>query len=357
MLINNEFAIERYNGQSPLTLLNPPTNMDSTTTQQYNLFMSNIVTIYGSQNSNGSLPVFFKSANGTPNTSSTLTQLEVGQEYYFISKNSISFPYAIPSIGGPSVSSCETLEPCCPVVAFTSDNITLSGPPESIYAYPVARVSGLIPGNEYSYSFESVAANWPSKISPISGTFVAKSYSENIDSVFSFCPTSGDCNNYFTHTTDSNINKDYAQKNIFSNIKIKLYPAQNSDCPIMTDNILIKCNKCLPDGSYYRPKVTISGSPRLSLSNTCCSIPIPLTINVNGADPGETYTFMVENWPNTILANPSSGTVSFGDGVGKVSTMINMSGVPAGVVKFSLTDPVTNETFVDFSSITCNQSC
>lgn len=357
MLINNEFTIERYNGQLPVTLLSAPSGMDLVTQQQYNTFMNNIVTIYGSQTENGSVPTFFKTSNGSPSPNSTLTQLDVGQEYYFISKNTISFPYAIPSIGGPSIASCEILEPCCPYVAFTNSNLTLSGPPENLYAYLTANASGLTPGKEYHYSYELVAANWASKITPMSGTFIPMGYSDTIDSVFSFCPTSGNCSGYFNFNPDANLNKDYAQKNIYSNIKIKLHPIDGSDCSAMSDTITIKCNKCLPGGNYYRPKVTITGSPRLSLTDTCCSNPIPLTITVTGAEPGKVYNFVIEDWPNTLIANPSSGTVSFGDGTGKVSSMISMSGSPAGVVKFSLNDPVTNETFVDFTSITCNTSC
>lgn len=357
MLINNEFTIERYSGQLPLTLLSVPSNMDSHTQQQYSVFINNIITIYGSQNENGSVPVFFKNANGTPSSSSTLTQLDPSQEYYFISRNTSMFPYAIPSIGGPPISSCETLEPCCPYIAFINNSVTLSGPPENIYSYLTAVASGLTPGKEYSYSYELVSANWPSKMSPSSGTFIPMGYSDNIDSVFSFCPTSGDCDGYFGYVADTNLNKDYAQKNIYSTIKIKLHPLDGSSCSLMSDSITIKCNKCLPGGNTYRPKVSINGGPRLSLSSTCCSNPIPLTVNVTGAEPGKVYDFVIENWPNNMGVSPVSGTSSFGDGTGRISAMVNMSGVPAGVVKFSLNDPVANETFVDFTSITCNPSC
>jgi len=357
MLINNEFVIERYNGQLPLTLLTAPSNMDSSTQQQYNTFMGNIVTIYGSQNDNGSVPVFFKNANGLPSSSSTLTQLDAGQEYYFISKNTAVFPYSIPSIGGASTASCEKLGPCCPYIVFANNNVTLSGPPESLYAYLTANISGLVPGKEYSYSYEPVAANWPSKISPLSGTFIPMSYSDTIDSVFSFCPESGNCDGYFDYASDINLHKDYAQKNIFSSIKVKLYPTNGSDCPLMSDTVTVKCNKCLPGGSYLRPKVTISGAPKISLATSCCSNPVPLTVNVTGAEPGKAYYFNVECWPNSVTALPANGITSFGDGTGRISCMVNTSGVSNSVVKFVLSDLTTEETFIDFASIVCNTTC
>lgn len=357
MLINNEFAIERYNGLNPLTLLSAPAGMDAATQAQYNTFISNIVTIYGSQNDLGAVPVFFKNSSGAPSSSSTLTQLEPGQEYYFISKNTVTYPYAIPAIGGPSTLSCPKLESCCPYVNFVSNNVSLSGPPENIYAYLTANVSGLEPGVSYRYEYESVTANWPSKISPMSGTFIPMGYSDTIDSVFRFCPDTGNCPNYLPYTLDANSTKEYSQKNIFSSLKIKLYPANGSDCDVMSDTVTIKCNKCLPNGSTYRPSVTISGSPRLALTSACCSNPIPVTVNVAGAEPGKEYSYSIQSWPNTVGINPSSGVTSFGSGSGKISTMVSMSGIPSAVVKFVLNDNESDENFVDFTSITCSSSC
>lgn len=357
MLINNEFVIERYDGLEPLTLLSVPPNMDSTTEQKYNTFIANILTIYGSQNIDGSIPVFFKNANGSPSSSSTLTQLDNGQEYYFISKNSSSFPYAIPSIGGPSVSSCETLTPCCPYIAFTNSSATLSGPPENIYAYLTANVSGLIPGREYSYEYELVAANWPSKISPMSGTFIPMGYSDTIEGVFNFCPVSGNTSGYLPFNYDINLKKDYIQKNIFSTLKIKLYPVDGSNCPLMTDSITVKCNKCLPLASAYRPEVTIVGGPKIALTSNCCVNPVPLTINVSGAEPGKIYDFSIETWPENVVSVPSGGQISFGDGIGRISTMINTNNQISTVIKVTLYDNDANEEFVDYSSLVCSTSC
>lgn len=357
MLITTEFAIERYNGQNPLTLLSPPSNMDTATQQQYNLFIANIVTIYGSQNEFGIVPVFYKTALGAPNSTSTLTQLDPGQEYYFVSKNTALFPYAIPAIGGSSTASCPKLDICCPSVNFTSSSVTLSGPPENIYAYLTANMSGLEPGSQYNYIFEPVAANWPSKISPLSGTLIPMSYNDSVDAVFRFCPSSGGCDNYLPFTLDTNSNKEYSQKNIFSSIKIKLYPASGSSCDLMSDVVTVKCNKCLPNGSTYRPKVAISGSPRLALTNACCNNPIPVTVNITGAEIAKPYSYNIQSWPDTVLVNPSSGVTTFGDGAGRVSTMVSMSGIPSAVLKFTLNDPDSGENFIDFTNVTCSSGC
>jgi len=357
MLITTEFAIERYSGQNPLTLLTPPSSMDAATQQQYNLFMANIVTIYGSQNEFGIVPVFYKTALGAPSPSSTLTQLDPGQEYYFISKNTAVFPYAIPAIGGSITTSCPKLDVCCPSVNFTSSTVTLSGPPENIYAYLTANMSGLEPGAQYNYVFEPVAANWPSKISPLSGTVIPMSYSDSVDAVFRFCPYSGGGSDYLPFILDLNHNKEYSQKNIFSSIKIKLYPLAGSSCDVMSDVVTVKCNKCLPNGSTYRPKVTISGSPLIGLSSSCCANPIPVIVNISGAEISKQYTYNIESWPETVSLNPSSGTTSFGDGNGRISSMVSMSGIPSAVIKFILNDSDSGEKFIDFTTIRCTPSC
>lgn len=355
MLINSEFAIEKYTGRLALPLLSSPINLDSYTSQQYHNFIASVNTIYASQNPDGSIPTFFKNADGSPNTNSTLTSLQSDQEYYFISRN---FPYSIPAIGGSSASACSGLSSCCATVGFVSPSVSLSGPPENTYAYIRANVSGLTPGKQYSYQFSPVAANWPSKVSPLSGTIIASSNNDTIDSVFNLCPESGNCEGYWPCVYDPNPKKNYVQKNIFSTFSIKLYPpVGDSECPIMSDDMTVKCNMCLPGGLGLRPEVNIIGGPKISLSTSCCNNPVPVNINVSGAEPGKTYPFEIECWPQQIIANPSSGEISFGDGIGRISTILNMNGLPSAVVKISVNDPVNNENFIDFASIVCNTTC
>ena len=354
MLINSEFVIEKYTGRLPLPLLSAPNNLDLYTSQQYNNFIASVNTIYGSQNPDGTIPTFFKNADGSPSENSTLTTLQTDQEYYFISRN---FPYSIPAIGGSSASACSGLSSCCATVGFVSPTVSLSGPPENTYAYIRANVSGLTPGKSYSYQFSSVAANWPSKVSPLSGTIIASSNNDIIDSVFSFCPDSGNCEGYWPCVYDVNSKKNYVQKNIFSTFSIKLLPPTDSECPVMADDVTVKCNMCLPDGLTLRPEVNIIGAPKISLSTNCCSNPVPVNINVSGAEPGKTYSFNIECWPQQVTANPASGNISFGDGIGRISTILDMTESSSSVIKVSINDPISGENFVDFASLICNTTC
>lgn len=363
MLITSEFFIERYLGKEPLTLLTAPTNIDANLLAQYNTFIANIVTIYGSQNSNGTIPIFYKNANGTPNTNSTLTSLQSGQEYYFISKSTASFPYAIPAIGG-SVSSptptpaCPQLSPCCPTVFFTNNSISLSGPSENSYAYLTASVTGLIPGKKYNYLYSSLGANWPSKVVPISGSIYPASGIDTIDTVFNFCPSTGDCSGCLPFTLDCYPEQDIVKKNIYSILELSISSPDLSDCPKVSDKITVKCNQCLPTPCpINRPSLSFSGGPKLSLSPGCCTNPVPVTVNINGATPGKSYSFDFSAWPSSVQVVPSSGTSGFGDGSGKLSAMVNLNGEQNAVVRCSLTDTVRNETFVDFITIQCNTTC
>ena len=370
MLITNEFIIERYLGAQSMPLLNPPSNIDSGLLAKYNIFMGNILSIYGSQNANGSIPVFFKNSDGTPSTSSTLTSLDSGQEYYFISKNTATFPYEIPPIGGlvqdpvstpmPTVP-CPALPRCCPSVSFPNNTVVLSGSRNNIYAYVSASVSGLTPGKAYSYRYDPVAANWPSKMVPSSGILYPVSSSDTIDSVFSFCPSTGNCSGCLPYTLDCNSDKDYVQKNIYSILELKLNSPTDTNCPLVADRLTVKCNECLPPEptpcAILRPILSFAGSPKLSLPANCCANPVPVTVNVSSAEPGKVYNYTFEAWPTTVQMVPSSGTAGFGDGSGKLSALVNLNGEQNAVVKCSLSEINNLESFVDFISIQCNTGC
>lgn len=370
MLITNEFIIERYLGAQSLPLLNPPTDISSDLLAQYNTFINNIVTIYGSQNNNGSIPIFFKNANGTPGSSSSLTSLESGQEYYFISKNTASFPYSVPAIGGlisdpvPTpmpTQSCPTLPRCCPTVSFSADSVSLSGPPENIYGYVSASVSGLIPGKTYSYTYSPIAANWPSKITPLSGTITPTSDKDTIDSIFNFSPSTGNCSGYLPYILDCNADKDYVKKNIYSILELKLNSPYSLNCPIVSDRLTIKCNQCLPPDPtpcpINRPVVSFLGGPKLSMSANCCANPVPVTVNISGAEPGKLYNYSFEAWPSAVQVIPSSGNAGFGDGTGKLSALVTLNSEQNAVIKCLLSEINNSETFVDFISIQCNTGC
>jgi hypothetical protein len=363
MFITSEFFIETYIGKEALPLLAAPQNIDSGLLAQYNTFISNISTIYSSQNTNGTIPVFYKNANGTPSSNSTLTALEPNKEYYFVSKSSASFPYTIPAIGGtisnpspPQVCS-SGLNPCCPTVFFPSDTITLSGPPENIYAYLSASVTGLIPGKTYNYIYDSITANWPSKISPLSGTITPASGVDNINGVFSFCPSTG-CQDCLPFTLDCEPDKEIVKKNIYSILKLTISGPDSSNCPPISDSITVKCNQCLPaPDPISRPSLSFVGGPKLSLAANCCANPVPLVVNISGTKPGNAYGFSLEAWPSTVQMIPNSGTIGFGDGSGKISTIVNLNGESSAVIRCSLSDNELNETFMDFISIQCNTGC
>lgn len=370
MLITNEFIIERYLGAQSMPLLTPPANIDNDLLAQYNTFMANILSIYGSQNNNGTIPVFFKNSDGTPSSASSLTSIESGQEYYFISKSSASFPYPIPAIGGlvsnpistpMPTQPCPGLPRCCPSVFFPNNTVTLSGPPENIYAYVSASVSGLVPGKAYSYAYSPVAANWPAKIIPLSGMLYPISDKDTIDSVFSFCPSTGNCSGCLPYVPDCDSDKDYVKKNIYSILELKLDSPPSLGCPTVADRLTVKCDQCLPPAptpcAILRPILSFLGSPKLSLAANCCANPVPVTVNVTNAHPGRLYNYTFQAWPSTVQVIPNSGTAGFGDGSGKLSALVNMNGEQNAVIKCSLSETNNSETFVDFISIQCSIGC
>ena len=120
------------------------------------------------------------------------------------------------------------------------------------YYFFSPQLSGLIPGEEYQYSVNSLGGNWPVLISPMSGIIKSSSDNNNIEMVINFCPATGYCppgtNGLLTNYTlnaDADVSNFY-EHNYFTvlNLSIKQlnYPYSSST----SDQMVIRCKDCLP---------------------------------------------------------------------------------------------------------------
>lgn len=368
MLITNVYKIERYLGSQSLSLLSAPNDLSAPALAQYNTFISNIVSIYESQNLNGNIPVFFKDADGSPSSSSSLTSLQSGEEYIFISKPTAPFPFAIPAIGTiigqpptstPTPSPCPLFPPCCPSVKFDANLVTLSD--GNMYAPISAEVSGLSPNTSYSYSFSGLGANWPSKISPLSGVLNPVSTTDTIDAMFSFYATTGNYPNVLPFDLDADLDSSYVRNNIYSILELKLTPS-NSDCSVISDRITVRCSGCVPSAPVpvnYRPSPSFVGATngKITLGPGCCDKPVPIAVDVTNVKIGENYSYEFNVWPSSVVITPVSGSIGFGQNQGKISALVDMNTQESSIIKCSVTDPATNKVYVDFIGMQCNSSC
>jgi hypothetical protein len=230
-----------------------------------------------------------------------------------------------------------TCSGCVPKVSLsTSTSIGITN--SNIYQISVG-VTGLSPKQSYNYSFVPLSANWPTTLSTITGSFLAKDDYEIVTSDITFCPTTGVCQTagktVSSYTLDNNcIN---GTTNPAAKVRFTLTPTTCTNDLLYTDPISITCNNCLP-------RLTITGPTDTLLSSANNNL-YTLTHNISGLRVNESYSYsysgIKSNWP-TIL-NPSSGSFAATGIIQSVSTKLMFcspksicpSGTP-GLIDYSL---------------------
>ena len=327
MNITSQFFLLHYIGHDPLDLMALPTSFsnDIQLSSDYNSFINGVSTIYGSQNSEGSVPLFWTELSGynrLPSTDSTLTSLTPDQTYYVITLNNNVLPLAVPPVNGylDGTADPSKTRPS-PTIVFPnydklSADIILTGANNN-YGYFSTTINGLIPKETYKYAFTGIDSNWPSFISPVSGLIKPSKTSIDIESVLTFCATSGGCNSQdglLPYSLDTSAN--YQKNNYFSILSLSVEPVSYTGTQPVSEQLTLRCQNCLPEPPTL-PSITI---PCLS-SSGCNNSDIILTgtnnnycyisPRVSGLIPGENYTYTVNtlagNWP--VVISPNSGSL------------------------------------------------
>lgn len=270
MNITSQFFLTYYAGSSNLNLMSIPSNInnDPYKRAEYNRFINNISTIYASQNNSGLIPVFWTKVSGSqyiPDDNSTLTELKPKESYYFITRNETALPIKIPYT--------ESLLPgftdynFIPTVSFSGEKLLTNGN----YAYLSFPIQGLQPYEDYRFKFNSIYANWPCTINPISGIFKPSDTEYTVSAVLEFCNTSNN------HINDSNLlpytlnahKIDY--NNLYNIFNIEINPMSYISDSITGDSINIQCKNCLQKDTDSLSSV---------ISDTAPSVILPQTIDL-----------------------------------------------------------------------------
>lgn len=158
-------------------------------------------------------------------------------------------------------------------------------------------LSGLVPGQQYFWSFNNQASNWPATISPISGSFISSKDTHNIDSIISFCKDAS-CSSlpgYISYIKDEG-------SNLYKYINLNFILNSDNHCYFDNANysIVVTCKDCIPG-----PTISFDNS-KLSLENNCADVDISLS----GLESYQGYDYYfssrASNWPTTI--SPISGS-------------------------------------------------
>lgn len=372
MNINSYYSIVTYYGIE-LDLLTAPAKtitknnivIDNPEYIKYKKIIDNIQTIYATEQADKKIPTFWTTPSGSsyvPSTKSTLTKLETGKSYYFLLRPEASLPITglelEPSLSQP----CAFIDTdCCPKIALdTNDNneedLELV---ETNHAYLSIILENLIPGNSYVYSIKSLDSNWPAFVKPSAGLYRAFSETGVIKSVFRFGSSEDDNINSLNYNLqeDANKNNRYTVLNVNVTPTGGVYSSTNNPCSTVSEQLTVRCNNCIPTDSGRYPVVSFADSPKLILSSTCCAANHPLRVNVSNVYPGKEYNYRLESYTDNVTFLPSSGTISFGlSGSGKFQSLVNVNDNALSLIKVTLTDTVTNDSFTDFLPITCG-SC
>jgi hypothetical protein len=161
------------------------------------------------------------------------------------------------------------------VITFVNNGITQTDNVRTNnYYFFNPHITGLIPGEEYKYSINSLGGNWPVLANPVSGIIKSSSDTANIELVVSFCPTTGYCppgtngllNNYVLGA-DADTSKFY-EHNYFTVLNLSLQQLNYPYSSTIGDQMVIRCKDCLPevstDNTTYDRTLIMTTDPYVS---------------------------------------------------------------------------------------------
>ena len=270
MRINTANFLTHYPGSQALPLQEEsPFGDDTRKNADYNRFIQNISTIYGSQDSEGNIPLFWTVFSGTvfvPNPESTLTQLEPKKSYYFITRDENALPLNLPINGNilPGFRDQPLLPSIKTVLTDTFDSIN-DGQDEAIlttnnYAYLKFKVSGLQPFEDYDYTINCDAANWPVSISPMSGVIKPSDEGLELSSIVHFIKSTGTCGEQSNIPENSLDCSDINSNNLYAVVNLEITPKSNAIDSVKGDSITIRCKDCIPRLSVTLPNIGVLSS-------------------------------------------------------------------------------------------------
>jgi hypothetical protein len=168
-------------------------------------------------------------------------------------------------------------------------------------------VKGLIKRLEYKYVVESLGANWPVAIVPVSGSFVAGSKTETLNVKAIFCPNFILCPSGSADVLPYNRNYSYGVENklLFTTIRLKVSELDSNTDFIYGTPVALSCSDCLPE---VGPKITLPDS--ITLDNKTQNS-IMVSGLASGISPDIRYSYRYKvldaTWPVSLY--PLSGTI------------------------------------------------
>jgi hypothetical protein len=319
MEIYNRFSIFTYTGSSPLNLISkdPSISSDPIKNTQWENMIQSVDSIYASQSSDNTIPVFWTTRSTTvdnfgrlryvPNNLSSLTSLTPRSSYYVVMRDTSALPLRIPSNGDVLSGFADNLQ--LPLVDPNSIQDTILQNDFKHDFKPV--ITNLRPAETYQYEWKVVSSNWPIAANAISGTIKPASSTGIINSSIAFCPSTGNCSNFMLpYDLPAECSLEILEKPY---VTLKLSVKNDSGGPeSLSDQFTIICDDCLP-----RPKITLSSiTPSNVVESDADDADTPslrFKLEFDNLELNKEYFYSINTiyseWP-IVFSTPISGSFS-----------------------------------------------
>lgn len=252
----------------------------------------------------------------------------------------------------------------CPSVHLEDLSVKSSGS----YIFPIkAKISNLNIGQKYQYNFSSAGANWPSRIEPISGSFIASSDTFSVNAILKLKPN--DIYDTIVFNTNLDYNhleqdelRTYKDMNIYNNLNVDISTDYCSNC---SDSIRISVNQnLLPSISQLDKAGIVFQSPLstniINISGGLCDQYVPLVMNVTDPQPGKIYSFVLSSNTPDVVFMPNSGRVSFGGDSGnpnRITSLFALNNNSNAIAKVQLSRIDIPYSVSNYVAIRCIENC
>ena len=223
-------------------------------------------------------------------------------------------------------------------------------------------LSGLRTNETYSYEYITDASNWPTVMTPTTGSFTATGRTHNLSSKMMFCSPKSICpsgtEGLLPYSLDDNASKILKENILNTTIKLKVTP-ETCDIPDKTSlPFTLSCSGCLPSFSYAT--INFADTPEITLDSGCCSGVRAITVGVSGAVPGDKYNYRFDSASDNVNFSPTTGVIYFGaNGNGAINTVLGVDLVESQqiIINCVLQHDDTDIETIDFLAVKCDGTC
>lgn len=182
--------------------------------------------------------------------------------------------------------------------------------------------SNLKIGKQYIYHINSVDANWPAIVTPISGKLTAHYDRMNIPLKVTLCPSTGLCpssnNDVIDYSVDDKCLLDYSNMERFVRFNADISAVECSDAldRVYSNDVTVNCVDCLPKAKVSIPNIMLLSSDSKNVNT--------FSADLSDLIPGQKYQYTYKsidsNWPTLIY--PLSGTISSDSSSASISSRL-----------------------------------